>query len=102
MELKRRELLKLGLFGSAALMLPAGRVARTRLAVANRLPASKLPAPFTVDLAIPQRAVPVKQTADTDIYSLTQRPQSVEVLPGLKTEIWGYDGATPGPTIVVA
>ena len=22
-----------------------------------------------------------------------------EVLPGLKTEIWGYDGVFPGPTI---
>ncbi|MEA2392778.1 MAG: hypothetical protein QOJ82_669, partial [Solirubrobacteraceae bacterium] len=32
MVLNRRELLKLGLFSSAALMLPAERVARTQLA----------------------------------------------------------------------
>jgi len=38
MELSRRDLLKLGLFGSAALLLPAERVARTALAEANRIP----------------------------------------------------------------
>jgi len=42
MELSRRDLLKLGLFGSAALLLPAERVARTALAEANRIPESRL------------------------------------------------------------
>jgi spore coat protein A, manganese oxidase len=101
MELSRRELLKLGLFGSAALMLPAERVARTELAISNRIPASRLPKPFTVPFEVPPVAVPVRQTADTDIYSLVQREQSREVLPGLQTPIWGYDGSAPGPTIVV-
>ena len=41
-ELSRRDLLKLGLFGSAALLLPAERVARTALAEANRIPESRL------------------------------------------------------------
>jgi len=41
MELRRRELLKIGLFGSAALMLPLERVARTQLAISNRLAASR-------------------------------------------------------------
>src|SRR4051812_6809992 len=101
LELRRRELLKLGLFGSAALMLPAERVARTRLAVANRMPASRLPAPFTVDFDRPPLAVPFRRTPDTDIYSLTQVQRSVSVLPGFETPIWGYEGVTPGPTIVV-
>jgi spore coat protein A, manganese oxidase len=107
MELRRRELLKLGLFGSAALMLPAERVARTQLAISNRIPASRLPKPFTVPFEVPPIAVPVRQTTDpvtgtyTDIYSLTQTQASHEVLPGLQTEIWGYNGITPGPTIVV-
>ena len=48
MELSRRDLLKLGFFGSAALMLPAERIARTQLAIADRIPASRLPQPFTV------------------------------------------------------
>ena len=101
MELRRRELLKLGLFGSAALMLPVERVARTKLAVADRIPASRLPAPFTVPFAQPPLAVPVRRTVDTDIYSLTQRVGRHEVLPGLQTDVWGYDGIAPGPTIVV-
>ena len=53
MELSRRDLLKVGLFSSAALMLPAERVARTKLAIANRLPQSKLPAPFTMGWKTP-------------------------------------------------
>src|SRR5215210_2517843 len=101
MELRRRELLKLGLFGSAALMLPAERVARTRLAIANRIPASRLPKPFTVPFGVPAVAVPVKQVGNTDIYSITQKLGTHEILPGLKTDIWGYEGITPGPTIVV-
>jgi spore coat protein A, manganese oxidase len=105
MELRRRELLKLGLFGSAALLLPAERVARTKLAIRNRIPASRLPKPFTVPFAVPPLAVPVRTAPvdglETDIYSLVQRQESREVLPGLQTDIWGYNGITPGPTIVV-
>jgi spore coat protein A len=101
MELRRRELLKLGLFGSAALMLPAERIARTKLAVNDRIPASQLPKPFTAEFQVPPIAVPVNRTADTDIYALVQQQKSVDILPGLKTDIWGYNGVTPGPTIVV-
>jgi FtsP/CotA-like multicopper oxidase with cupredoxin domain len=101
MELRRRELLKIGLFGSAALMLPLERVARTQLAISNRLAASRLPAPFSTPFGVPPIAVPVRRTADTDIYSLTQELKRVEIIPGLTTGIWGYDGVTPGPTIVV-
>src|SRR4051812_48439326 len=101
MELSRRDLLKLGFFGSAALMLPAERIARTELAVANRIPASQLPKPFTVPFAVPPVAVPVARTADTDLYSLSQVQAPAEILPGLTTPIWGYNGITPGPTIVV-
>ena len=72
MELSRRDLLKLGFFGSAALMLPAERIARTQLAIADRIPASRLPQPFTVPFAVPPVATPVARTADTDLYSLAQ------------------------------
>src|SRR4051812_19139778 len=101
MELSRRDLLKLGFFGSAALMLPAERIARTQLAIADRIPASRLPQPFTVPFAVPPVATPVARTADTDLYSIAQIETPVEILPGLKTPIWGYNGITPGPTIVV-
>jgi FtsP/CotA-like multicopper oxidase with cupredoxin domain len=100
MELRRRELLKLGLFGSAALLLPAERVARTELALKNRIATSRLPAPFSVPLTIPPVLTPVRSTADTDFYSITQQAAPAGILPGLTTTIWGYNGIAPGPTIV--
>jgi len=66
MELRRRELLKLGLFGSAAMLLPAERMARTKLALADRIPTSKLPRPFQVVLPVPPVLSPVRRDATTD------------------------------------
>jgi spore coat protein A, manganese oxidase len=100
MGLSRRELLKLGVFGSAALMLPAERVARTQLALTNRLPQSALPEPFTVPFAQPPVLRPVHTTATTAYYDLEQRQFAAEILPGLETTCWGYNGVTPGPTVV--
>jgi spore coat protein A, manganese oxidase len=57
-----------------------------------------LPQPFTVPLPIPDIARPVTTDGDTDFYSLTQRVADVEILPGVRTQIWGYDGTFPGPT----
>ncbi len=34
-----------------------------------------------------------------DVYELTQRTATHEIVPGLKTTVWGYDGMFPGPTI---
>src|SRR5947208_12961751 len=100
MELSRRDLVKLGLVGSAALLLPAERIARTALAQSNRMPESRLPAPFTLPYQRPPVLQPVRRDATTDYYSLVQMPADVEILPGLKTTIWGYNGVAPGPTIV--
>src|SRR3954469_13524266 len=99
MQLSRRDLLKVGLFSSAALMLPAERIARTQLAIANRIPQSQLPKPFTMDFKIPPRAQPVGQAGLTDYYVLRQEQRKVNILPDRQTTIWGYNGATPGPTI---
>jgi spore coat protein A, manganese oxidase len=102
MELSRRDMLKLGLFGSAALMLPAERIARAKLALGNRIPASQLPKPFTLPFAKPPVLTPDYATADTAYYTLTQQQVEIPVLgPGKpSTTIWGYNGYTPGPTIV--
>jgi FtsP/CotA-like multicopper oxidase with cupredoxin domain len=100
MHLNRRELLKLGAFGSAALLLPAERVARTEIALQNRIATSRLPAPFSVPLTVPPVLAPLRSTADTDFYAITQQAAAADILPGLKTTIWGYNGITPGPTIV--
>lgn len=60
---------------------------------------AKLPAPFTVPLPIPPVLKPVRSDAAADYYEMTQMPAKVQILPGLQTEIWGYNGIFPGPTI---
>jgi len=98
--LDRRELLKLGLFTSAALALPAERLARTQVALANRIAQSALPQPFTIPFKTPPVLAPDFQTLHHDYYTISQTQAQAEILPGLRTDIWGYNGITPGPTIV--
>ena len=97
----RREVLTLGLLGGAAMMLPMERTARTKLDIADRIPESQLPKPFQVPFAVPPVLKPVRRDADTDYYQITMKQAQLEVLPGKKTTIYGYNGITPGPTIKV-
>ncbi|HYQ69410.1 multicopper oxidase family protein [Actinophytocola sp.] len=80
----------LGLLGGAAVLAGCG-VDQTGEQLSST---SRLPARFRVPLPIP----PVKRP-DGDVYELTQREAAVEILPGLRTPILGYDGIFPGPTI---
>ena len=101
MQLSRRDMLKLGLFSSAALMLPAERIARTKSAFGDRIAASRLPKPFTIGFDVPPDLPISKRNLTYDAYRLDQVEKAVEIIPGLKTPIWGYNGITPGPTIRV-
>ena len=42
----------------------------------------------------------MRTDATTDFYRLTQQQALVEILPGKLTPIFGYNGITPGPTIM--
>ena len=53
-----------------------------------------LPEPFRVPLPIP----PVRRPAG-GVLEITQRAAEVEILPGLRTPVLGYDGIFPGPTV---
>lgn len=66
---------------------------------ALRRSAAPLPEPFGVPLPIPPVLRPVRSDATTDYYEITQRAGRAAILPGLATEIWGYNGIFPGPTI---
>ena len=100
MELTRREALKLGLLGSAVLLLPLERTARAQLKEASRIPESKLPKPFQVPFSVPPVLRPVRRDATTDYYQVSMRQSRVQILPGFgKTTIFGYNGIAPGPTI---
>src|SRR5215212_10271692 len=60
---------------------------------------AKLPEPFRVPLPVPPVLEHERTDAGADYYEMTQKASRVEILPGLKTEVWGYDGIFPGPTI---
>jgi spore coat protein A len=113
--LTRREFLRRGLLGGLVLTLPlgvasCGTVSGIGGGGANNSAqgsagsllrsAIRLPEPFAVPLPIPPILSPARQDATTDYYEITQRAAQVEILPGIKTEIWGYNGIFPGPTIV--
>jgi spore coat protein A len=54
---------------------------------------------FVQPLRVPPVLRPVRIDADTDYYEITQREADIEILPGIMTRIWGYEGMFPGPTI---
>ncbi|MBO0682071.1 MAG: multicopper oxidase family protein [Candidatus Dormibacteraeota bacterium] len=100
--LTRREALRLG--GGAALalpLLPLASACGSSTGSTGSMVSSgaKLPRPFAVPLPVPQVLQPTQRDATTDYYEVVQRAASVEILPGLRTEVWGYNGTFPGPTI---
>ena len=60
----------------------------------------ELPEAFGIPLPIPPVAEPTRTDARTDYYQITQRGAQVEIIPGTRTRIMGYDGIFPGPTVV--
>ncbi|GAB7104220.1 multicopper oxidase family protein [Streptomyces phaeofaciens JCM 4814] len=58
------------------------------------------PEPFRVPLPLPRRLTPTRGPNGTDRLEVEQREADVEILPGLRTRIWGYDGTFPGPAFV--
>ncbi len=82
---------------------PALMLAKPNLLKADNTSDNTAVAPlFAVPLNIPPEARPAGvDTAGRPIYKLTQQNATVEIIPGLQTDILGYDGMTPGPTIRV-
>ncbi len=56
-----------------------------------------LPKPFEATLPMMAVARPVRSDGQTDFYEITARAAKAQILPGLDTTIWGYDGIFPGP-----
>ncbi|MGW5156474.1 multicopper oxidase family protein [Nonomuraea wenchangensis] len=79
----------LGVLGAAGLAA-AGCAERSGELLPSLAP---LPRPFTVPLPVP---APARLVAPGR-YEVTQRAAEAEILPGLRTPIWGYDGTFPGP-----
>jgi spore coat protein A len=102
MNLSRRDLLKISALGAAAVALPIERSVSGLSALSSRIAESALPAPFTIPFSKPPRILPVRSDATTDYFRVSMQPTSVEVIPGLRTEMWGYNGIVPGPTFQIA
>lgn len=66
---------------------------------AGRLPADPIVPEFLAPLPIPPVLMPVRRDETTDFYELVQQEGSAEIVPGLRTRVWGYNGSVPGPTI---
>src|SRR5688500_3685855 len=106
MAITRKEFLKLGLVaGGAGLALSCGASAslpggRGNATTGNLLrSAARLPKPFRVSVPVPAVLEPARADADADHYEITQKVGKAEILPGLQTKVWGYEGSFPGPTI---
>src|SRR3954464_2102498 len=57
--------------------------------------------PFTQPMPIPPTASPVPNPdAAEDTYVLREQRGEAQIVPGRVTPIWGYEGITPGPTIL--
>ncbi len=107
MSLSRRDIIKIGAVGGAALALPLQRVAFTASAP-SRMPTSALPKYFTQPFVRPPELNPVGsidwtcpdgQVRTYPRYDLVQSFTVASIIPGYKTPFFGYNGVTPGPTI---
>ncbi|GAA4961070.1 multicopper oxidase family protein [Kineococcus glutinatus] len=96
--LGRRDLLRAA-GGSAALLLTGCGSLRERTGTLLAS-AGDLPRAFTVPLPVPAVLEPVRRTADADEYEIVQRVADVAIVPGRTTEVFGYAGTFPGPTLV--
>ncbi|WP_250563704.1 multicopper oxidase family protein [Sphaerisporangium fuscum] len=89
----------LGLVAATGLTSAAALARRPSATGAELRSAVPLPPPFQVPLPIPAALKPVGTSGGADRYEVTQREATAEILPGLKTPLWTYNGTFPGPTI---
>ena len=101
MKISRGEFLRLGLAGGVTLALGGSACSGSgEGSTGTLLPSkAKLPEPFEVPLPVPPVLELARTEAGADYYEMTQKVGRVEILPGLQTEIWGYNGIFPGPTL---
>jgi|CXWL01.1.fsa_nt_gi spore coat protein A len=84
-KINRREFVKSGILGAAALIFP-------RFAYGQA-------GPFSKSLSFPPVLSPTSTDATTDYYSISMQSTTKQIVAGGPTTIWGYNGIFPGPTI---
>src|SRR3954447_8676251 len=98
--LSRRDALKVSVLGAAAVALPWQGVLSAKSA--SQIDRARIPLPYTVPFVQPPVLAPVRKDETTDYYRIVQRAFVGEILPGVRTPLWGYNSKVPGPTIKVA
>ncbi|NRQ39691.1 multicopper oxidase family protein [Nonomuraea sp. NN258] len=89
----------LGLLAATGLTTSAALARRPAITGAELRSEVPLPPPFQVPLPLPAVLKPVATSGGVDRYEITQREVSAEILPGIRTPLWTYEGSFPGPTI---
>jgi FtsP/CotA-like multicopper oxidase with cupredoxin domain len=101
--MNRRDLVRVGLLsgvaGTGAVLLRPSTRAQAKDVSSGAI--LKKIRRFTQPLAIPRRSVPVRRAGNVDYHQITMRRAVKQFVPGVSTEVWGYDGLVPGPTIEV-
>jgi spore coat protein A, manganese oxidase len=107
-DLSRRTLLKIGGITLGGVTLPnllagcsIGSPSVEAQGSAGKMLESKttLPKPFHTTLPIPPVLQPIRSDTTGDYYEITHKIGHAAILPGLLTEVWGYNGIFPGPTL---
>lgn len=101
----RRAVLRWGVTGALGVALPGATAATASLLPRRSGPGSASrsgppPGAFTVPLPVPEVLRPVSTVGGVDRYEITQTVGRQMFLPGVSSEIWGYGGTFPGPTIL--
>jgi spore coat protein A, manganese oxidase len=100
MKYSRREILRYTGLSGAGLLLPVIESSCIPRPETRLLPSlAELPKPFDVPLPIIPILKPTRTDSDADFYDVTVREAKARILPGMTTNIWGYEGTFPGPTI---
>jgi spore coat protein A, manganese oxidase len=108
----RRDALKIGAFGAAALALPLTATLTGKRA--SDLPDRQMPRPYVAEFAIPpvaRRSTTVTDAAGRPVYVMQMEPFQAQIAAGNgpRTTMWGYRDMSnpgvpyatfPGPTIV--
>jgi FtsP/CotA-like multicopper oxidase with cupredoxin domain len=100
MTLSRRDLFKLSAFATAAMALPLERVVQASSGSQNPISDKLLPRVYNTSFVAPPILQKAWEDQTTDYYQMTMRQGTANIIPGLPTTIWGYEGIAPGPTIV--
>jgi len=98
-QLTRKDLLKAGMAG-AVLLWPLGKGIEAAIGP-NEIDIESPPVtPFTLPLKIPPVISPVATVGTTDFFEVENRLARVEIIPGLATTVFSYNGTVPGPTFI--